>query len=83
VLAELATSALLTDDAGRTDAERDVTGFYDDVDVATGMPATELRVSPEDALLRLRAHAFSHRQSLTEVARAVVLRRIELDSPSE
>jgi hypothetical protein len=83
VLAELATSALLTDGAGRTAAGPDVTGFYDDVNVATGMLATELRVSLEDALLRLRAHAFSHRRPLTEVARAVVLRRLKLGSPPE
>jgi hypothetical protein len=80
VLAELATTALLADSAGAEAAGLDVAGFYDDVNVATGMLATELQVSLEDALLRLRAHAFSHHQPLTEVARAVVLRQLRFDT---
>ncbi|MEV6622174.1 GAF and ANTAR domain-containing protein [Amycolatopsis sp. NPDC051106] len=83
VLAELATTALLVDSAGAAAAGTEPAGFYDDVHVATGMLATELRVSLEDALLRLRAHAFSHRVPVTEVARAVVARRLRFDTSSE
>lgn len=84
VLADLATTALLTDSAGTDPAAEEVHGgFYDDVNVATGMLATELRVSLEDALLRLRAHAFSNHLPLTQVARAVVLRQLRLDAPPD
>jgi GAF domain-containing protein len=83
VLAELATTALLVDSAGAAAAGTEPAGFYDDVHVATGMLATELRVSLEDALLRLRAHAFSHRVPVTEVARAVVARRLRFDTSPE
>lgn len=42
---------------------------------ATGMVVAQLRVPPEDALALLRAHAFAHDVSLSEVA-DLVLRRI-------
>lgn len=85
VLADLATTALLTDVGGEdTEAAPWVrngsVGHYDDVNVATGMLAAELRISIEDALLRLRAHAFSTGESLLEVARAVLARRIGADA---
>jgi hypothetical protein len=87
VLADLATRALLVDTGsgvGGVDdvapwAREDATGHYDDVNVATGMLAAELRISIEDALLRLRAHAFSQNQPLLEVARAVQERRLDTD----
>ncbi len=87
-LATIATTALLTDSNGGEDAHArwarpDVAGHYDDVNVATGMLATELRISLEDALVRLRAHAFSHRLPVTEVARAVLNRQLRLESPQE
>ncbi|WP_318306581.1 GAF and ANTAR domain-containing protein [Amycolatopsis solani] len=84
VLADLATTALLTDSSGAEPASAEAhEGYYDDVNVATGMLATELRVSLEDALLRLRAHAFSNHLPLTEVARAIVLRQLRLDAPPD
>ncbi|MEV4049783.1 ANTAR domain-containing protein [Amycolatopsis sp. NPDC049688] len=83
LLAEMATTALLADSAGAPAGGPEAAGFYDDVNIATGMLATELQVSLEDALLRLRAHAFSHQLPLTEVARAVVLRQLRFDAPPE
>jgi hypothetical protein len=85
VLADLATTALLMD-AGDEGADmapwarEGAPGHYDDVNVATGMVAAELRISIEDAFLRLRAHAFSHGQPLLEVARAVLERRLGADA---
>lgn len=85
-LADLTTTALLTD-AGGDDvapwAREDLPGRYDDVNVASGMLAGQLQITLEDALLRLRAHAFSHRLPLTEVAKAVLHRRIALDTFAE
>ncbi len=47
---------------------------------ASGMVAAQLGVSVGEALVRLRAHAFSHDLPLEEVAEAVVDRRLRFDS---
>ena len=82
-LADLATTALLADAGGGEVApwaREDTPGFYDEVNIATGMIAGQLRISLDDALLRLRAHAFSNHLRLTEAARAVLDRQIRLDT---
>lgn len=43
---------------------------------ASGMVAAQLGVSVTEALMRLRAHAFANEHTLTEVAEAVVGRRL-------
>ena len=85
-LADLTTTALLADaDGGHMApwAREDLPGHYDDVNIATGMLAGRLQITLDDALLRLRAHAFSHHLPLTEVAQAVLQRRIALDTFAE
>jgi hypothetical protein len=52
---------------------------YQDVNMATGMLAVLLRISLEDAFLRLRAHAFAAGRSVLDVARDVLARRLPLD----
>jgi hypothetical protein len=47
---------------------------------ASGMVAAQLGVSIREALVRLRAHAFSHDLGLNEVAQAVVARQLRFDS---
>jgi hypothetical protein len=47
------------------------------------MVMMQLGVSLNEALLRLRAYAFSTDQALVEVARAVVERRLRLDRQPE
>ncbi|AHH99221.1 hypothetical protein BC739_000422 [Kutzneria viridogrisea] len=84
VLAELATAALLADATGskRERAQwirEDSSGHYDAFNVATGMLAAQLRISIEEASLRLRAHAFSHNRSLLEVAQEVLRRHLSSD----
>lgn len=82
VLADLATTALLADatpHAAASWAREDVRGHYDDVNVATGMLATTLRISLDDAFLRLRAHAFSTGLPLLDVARAVLSRQLRAE----
>ena len=49
---------------------------------ASGMVAAQLEVSVGQALLRLRAYAFGNDVALTDVARAVVDRRIRFDAQS-
>jgi GAF domain/ANTAR domain len=85
VLADLATTALLADTSDAATelapwAREGARGHYEDVNVATGMLAAELRISIEDAFLRLRAHAFSNGQPLLDVARAVLGRELHADA---
>lgn len=85
-LAELATTALLTDTRGADIApwaRGTSPGHYDDVNIATGMLAAELRISLEDAFLRLRAHAFSHNQPILDVSRAILARELRLDTSQD
>ena len=46
---------------------------------ATGMVAVQLGVHVTDALIRLRAYAFSHDRLVTDVASDIVSRRLRLD----
>ena len=48
---------------------------------AAGIVGADLRVSIDDALARLRAYAFSNERLLTEVAKAVVSRKLRFDDP--
>lgn len=50
---------------------------------ATGMISVQLGVSLEEALVRLRAHAFGSSISLGDLAAEVVARRLRLDSGPE
>jgi hypothetical protein len=87
LMAELATAGLLqaateAERAGREFEPRPVTSFRD-VNVATGMLAAQLRISLDDAFIRLRAHAFGQGRSVLAVARDVLERRIALDELAE
>lgn len=53
------------------------------VHLATGMVVAQLRVPPEDALAVIRAYAFAHDTSITQVSEDIVDRRIRLDGSSE
>jgi hypothetical protein len=52
---------------------------YQDVNMATGMLAVLLRISLEEAFLRLRAHAFAGGRSILDVAGDVLARRLPLE----
>jgi hypothetical protein len=47
---------------------------------ASGMVATQRGISVREALVRIRAYAFSHDLGLNEVAEAVVARKLRFDS---
>ena len=51
-----------------------------EVSQATGMLVAQLEIEPAEALVRLRAHAYSTGRSATEVARDIVDRRLRLES---
>lgn len=50
---------------------------------ATGMVVAQLRVTPDDALALLRAHAFSHNLTLTAVAERITSRRLHFTDDPE
>jgi hypothetical protein len=50
---------------------------------ATGMVVAQLRISPEDALALLRAHAFSHDTTLAAVAEQIIHRRLQFTDHAE
>src|SRR3954447_14671197 len=62
---------------GRTDATDLVWSARDRIDHAIGMVVVQLTIAPADALALLRAHAFAHAVSLSEVADAVVERTLD------
>nr|WP_232328161.1 GAF and ANTAR domain-containing protein [Kibdelosporangium sp. MJ126-NF4]CEL18206.1 hypothetical protein [Kibdelosporangium sp. MJ126-NF4]CTQ90563.1 hypothetical protein [Kibdelosporangium sp. MJ126-NF4] len=87
LVAELATASLLrqagnAERTGHAFAPRPVTSFQD-VNVATGMLAAQLKIDLNDAFSRLRAHAFAEGRSVLDVARDVLERRLPLDELAE
>jgi GAF domain-containing protein len=52
--------------------------FHFAVHNAAGMISVQLGVSVAEALIRLRAHAFSHDRLLTDVAQDIIARRLRL-----
>lgn len=51
-----------------------------EVSQATGMLVAQLNIEPAEALVRLRAHAYSTGRTATEVARDILERRLNLDA---
>ncbi|RAV17020.1 antitermination regulator [Mycolicibacterium sp. GF69] len=51
-----------------------------EVSQATGMLVAQLGIEPTEALVRLRAHAYSTGRSATDVARDILDRRLRLDA---
>ena len=65
---------------GALGAELEIgTNFRHAVHQASGMVAVQLGVTVTDALIRLRAHAFSHDRLVTDVADDVVAGRLRFD----
>ncbi|BBZ28566.1 GAF domain-containing protein [Mycolicibacterium madagascariense] len=52
-----------------------------DIAQATGMVMAQLDVDAEEALVRLRAHAYATSSSPTDIARAIIDRRVRLTPP--
>ncbi|GAA4922430.1 hypothetical protein EV188_104690 [Actinomycetospora succinea] len=93
-LAALATEALLDltdsgngaaqeDDGDVQDAAASLTGWlpdvHADVHIAAGMVSARAGVDVATALLRVRAHAFSHSEPIHDVARRIIARDLVLD----
>jgi hypothetical protein len=50
---------------------------------ATGMVVVQLRISPDDAMALLRAHAFSHDTTLADVASQIISRRLSFSDDAD
>jgi GAF domain-containing protein len=50
-----------------------------EVSQATGMLVAQLEVEPTEALIRLRAHAYATGRSITDIAREIIARRLQLE----
>lgn len=84
VTAEVTAEAILAlqadAEAGQIARALEVDGdFHYVVHQASGMIAAQLAVGVEEALVRLRAYAFSHGRTITDVAQAVVGQSIRFD----
>ncbi|ORA19685.1 GAF and ANTAR domain-containing protein [Mycobacterium arosiense] len=51
-----------------------------EVSQATGMLVAQLEIEPAEALVRLRAHAYTTGRNATDVARDILARRLKLDN---
>jgi hypothetical protein len=75
VFSEVALGLLLDSQRQPADAARWLS-VEAEVHQATGIVSVQLGVGLEEALVRLRAHAFAHGKPLLEIAREVVARRL-------
>jgi hypothetical protein len=76
VVARAVTAVIMADLPGELDGEHGVWSERAEVHQATGMVVAQLHVPEEDALALIRAHAYSHDQSVKTTARAVVNHRL-------
>lgn len=83
VFADAATEALLgRDPAGLASfwLPGRPAGYRAEIHQATGMISVQLRVSQGEALVRMRAHAFSQQRELAEIAADIVARKLRFDA---
>lgn len=81
VLADAATNAIF-DDLNAL-APMTLPGVVDiqaEVHQATGFVAVDLKISLQEALMRIRGYAFAHQTPLAEVAKNIIERRLRLES---
>jgi hypothetical protein len=81
-LADAIGAAILRDSDARSDTPSEPWLTRSRVHMATGMVVAQLAVAPEDALALIRAYAFTHDQTLNQVAEDIVERRVRLDGVS-
>jgi hypothetical protein len=82
-LANAIGAALVKDPPVESDLRSGPWSARSQVHQATGMVVAQLRISPEDALALLRAHAFSHDTTLAAVAEKVTSRQLNFTDDAE
>jgi hypothetical protein len=83
VVAKVITAALLADGPTQHDVGQGPWAERAEVHQATGMVVAQLGVSESDALALLRAHAYSHDQSVSASAHAVLTRILTFSATPE
>ncbi|MFC3455437.1 ANTAR domain-containing protein [Amycolatopsis speibonae] len=78
-LARRSAASLVMSESGRGDG---LGRYREEVRQAAGQLAVTLAIPPDQALARLRAYAFRDDRSVTDLARDVVTRRLQLDDHS-
>lgn len=79
VLTDLATETLMGElDGHATDDSSWLADPHAEIHQASGMVQVQLGITTEAALLRLRAHAYTHQRALGDVARQIVTRQLRL-----
>lgn len=79
ILADLATETIMAElDGHATEDSSWLADPHAEIHQASGMVQVQLGVTTQAALLRLRAHAYTHEQELSAVARQVVTRQLRL-----
>ena len=76
IVARVVAAALLAEGTSIQDAGQGPWSERAEVHQATGMVVAQLGVPEADALALLRAHAFSHDQSVADTAHAVIDRQL-------
>jgi hypothetical protein len=83
-IADVAATAVLADavdsDAPAPWARVETPGHYDIVHTATGLLAAELKITVQEAFLRLRAKAFDRGRGVLDIARDVLRRELPADA---
>ena len=83
IVAKVLTAALLADGPTQNDLGQGPWAERAEVHQATGMVVAQLGVPESDALALLRAHAYSHDQSVSTTAHAVITRRVTFSATHE
>ncbi|WP_243789356.1 GAF and ANTAR domain-containing protein [Saccharopolyspora gloriosae] len=84
ILADLATATIMVElDGHATEDSSWLADEHAEIHQASGMVQVQLGITTQAALLRLRAHAYTHQQELSDVARQVVTRRLRLTPDDE
>ncbi|MCW2495856.1 ANTAR domain-containing protein [Jatrophihabitans sp.] len=82
-LADALGAALLNDARAETDLLSGPWSSRSQIHQATGMVVAQLRISPADALVLLRAHAYAHDTSLAAIAADVLQRRLDFSTTDD
>ncbi|QGK68734.1 hypothetical protein GIY23_10945 [Allosaccharopolyspora coralli] len=84
ILADLATHTIMTElDGHATDDVSWLADPHAEIHQASGMVRIQLGSSTEAALLRMRAHAYTHELALTDVARHIVARELRFSADTD
>ncbi len=84
LLADLATEVIVQELEGhRTEDVSWLADPHVEVHQASGMLQVQMQTSTQDALLRLRAHAYTHETPISEVARQIIARELRFTHLAE